>query len=136
MTSDSPAARYVVDTVALILHLEERSMGSAARQAFADTAQGRAEMYIPAMVLAEILYLTERGRITATLTDAKRYLDEHPQCREAPLDLDVVAMARTITDIPELHDRLIAATAIHLGAPLITNDAKIRASSHLETRWE
>jgi predicted nucleic acid-binding protein len=31
-------------------------------------------------------------------------------------------------DIPELHDRLIAATAMHLDLPLITNDPVISKS--------
>ena len=36
--------------------------------------------------------------------------------------------ASEITDIHELHDRLIAATARYLDLPLITNDPVIRAS--------
>ena len=39
---------------------------------------------------------------------------------------------KVINDIPELHDRLIAATARYLDLPLITNDPIIRDSSFVE----
>jgi predicted nucleic acid-binding protein len=44
-------------------------------------------------------------------------------------------LAFEISDIPELHDRIIAATAIHRNAPLITNDPVIAASKFLKTLW-
>jgi predicted nucleic acid-binding protein len=47
----------------------------------------------------------------------------------------IIATAQAITDIPELHDRLIAATAVHLRLPLITNDTKISNSAHVQTIW-
>jgi predicted nucleic acid-binding protein len=36
--------------------------------------------------------------------------------------------------IPDMPDRIIAATALHLGVPLISRDAKIKAS-HITTIW-
>jgi predicted nucleic acid-binding protein len=36
--------------------------------------------------------------------------------------------------IPDMPDRIIAATALHLGVPLISRDAKIRASN-IATVW-
>lgn len=47
----------------------------------------------------------------------------------------VVENASQITDIPELHDRLIAATAKSLNLDLITNDPKIQASQFVSTVW-
>jgi predicted nucleic acid-binding protein len=44
-----------------------------------------------------------------------------------PLSLEILKTASEITDTPELHDRLIAATARYLDIPLITNDPVIRA---------
>jgi len=46
-----------------------------------------------------------------------------------PLSLEILKTAAEITDIPELHDRLIAATARHLDIPIITNDPEILNSS-------
>ncbi len=50
-----------------------------------------------------------------------------------PLSLEILKTASEITDIPELHDRLIAATARYLDIPLITNDPVIRASKFVDT---
>lgn len=93
MNSNSPENEYVADTVALILRLEQRSMGKKARQAFADVEQGKAHLHIPAMVFAEILYLAQRQRIVATLDDVHAYLRDNALCREAPLNFDIVTTA-------------------------------------------
>jgi predicted nucleic acid-binding protein len=87
------------------------------------------------MVLAEILYLSERGRIAATVTRVREYMVANPRCKEAPMNVAVIDAAGRIDDIPELHDRLIAATAIVLRTPLITNDAVISESGHFATLW-
>ena len=48
--------------------------------------------------------------------------------RTEPLTLDILKVASTITDVPELHDRLIAAFAVYLDVPLLTNDPELIAS--------
>ena len=37
--------------------------------------------------------------------------------------------------VPEMPDRIIAATALHLNAPLITRDHKIQALQNVQTLW-
>jgi PIN domain nuclease of toxin-antitoxin system len=43
---------------------------------------------------------------------------------------------RTVSrsEVPDLPDRIIAATAVHLGVPAISRDGKIRTSS-VDTIW-
>ena len=48
---------------------------------------------------------------------------------------DVLASAADITDIPELHDRLISATAKLLDLELITNDPMMEISAFVTTAW-
>jgi predicted nucleic acid-binding protein len=121
--------------MALVLRLEGRRLGAGARAAFDLAEAGTATIAIPGMVLAEILYLSEKGRITATPADVAAYLARYPSCREHPLGLAVVQTAAEITDVPELHDRLIAGTARLLQVPLLTNDPTIRASAFVTTVW-
>jgi len=40
-----------------------------------------------------------------------------------------------INDIPELHDRIIAGTALKAGFKLITNDPNISRSKFVEVIW-
>jgi predicted nucleic acid-binding protein len=55
---------------------------------------------------------------------------------EAPVDRSVVLAMRTISraQVPDLPDRVIAATAVRLGVPLISRDGKIQASG-VTTIW-
>jgi predicted nucleic acid-binding protein len=53
-----------------------------------------------------------------------------------PVDRVVVDALGQINrdEVPDMPDRIIAATALALGVPLLSRDRKIRASS-LETIW-
>lgn len=80
----------------------------------------------------EILYLDEKGRLpTATL---KKVLAEIYRSgsglAEAPFVAGMVeAMTQIPRDaVPDLPDRMIAATALHLGLPLVTADHRIHAA--------
>ncbi len=135
MSSYILAAEYVADTVALVLYLEKRKTGTIAGQIFDSAETAATIIYIPAMVFAEILYLSEKKRITATLTDALDLVKTSPNFRELPMNGDVIKTAAQIADIPELHDRIISASARFLNLELITNDAKIQNSNFVRTVW-
>lgn len=110
-------------------------MGADAQAIFTALENGKATIYILAMVLAEILYLSERGRIKTNLSAVQSQLKKHPHCQIVPMDLSIVHAAASLTDIPELHDRLIVATASRLGIPLLTNDRLIAAAKSPDTLW-
>jgi predicted nucleic acid-binding protein len=135
MSSASLGNEFACDTMALVLRLEKRKLGPHARAAFALVEAGNGTLHIPVMVLAEILYLSEKQRIHATLADVRDYLRQHPTVNECALTIDVLDAAAGIHDIPELHDRLIAGAAVYLQAALITNDPVIRQSPALRTIW-
>ena len=135
MTNATPASEFVADTVALILRLEHRKMGSRVQSIFEAAEQGSASIYVPAMALAEILYLSEKRRITTTLNAVSEYMHQYPNCKEYPQSFAVVLAASQITDIPELHDRLIVGTARSLGLQLVTDDSVIQASAFVKTVW-
>ena len=126
---------FVTDTMALVLFLENRKSGSHASSIFQQAQQGQETIHIPAIVMAEVGYLSERGRITCTLADILT-LVEHTSCFQSlPLSHNIIERAFTIPDIPELHDRLIAASANYLGLALITNDPAIINSAYCNTIW-
>ena len=75
----------------------------------------------------EVMYLFEKHRIGIGLLHTEELLQSRNYQFE-PLSLEVLQVASGIDDIPELHDRLIAATARYLDLPLITNDPVIRNS--------
>lgn len=135
MTNVSLASEYVADTMALVLHLEKRRSSPTLKSIFDAADLGKITVHVPAMVFAEILYLSERKRITLTLAEVETHLQKFGRYRESPMSFAVVENASQITDIPELHDRLIAASAKSLNLDLITNDPKIQASQFVSTVW-
>lgn len=95
-------------------------------------------LLVPSICLVEIIYLTEKQRIPAEgLERLHGHLDEPDSgLLLVPLDLGVTQALQTISrlDVPDMPDRIIAATALRLGLPLVSADRKIRASI-VETIW-
>lgn len=125
--------RIVADTHALLWYLQaDPRLSSAARSLLAATEAAGDQMAISTITLAEIVYLTERGRIhAATPTQVATVLDrQSTPWVSIPVDRAVVsAMARIPrAEVPDLPDRLIAATALMLGVPVVSRDRKIRSS--------
>ena len=87
------------------------------------------------MVFAEILYLYEKRRISVSLNNLQDYLRKYPHIKEYSMTFSVIQSSSKINDIRELHDRLIAGSALSLGLPLITNDPVIEASAFIKTVW-
>lgn len=135
MSSATPVSEFVTDTMGLVLRLEQRRLGSTAKALFEAMEAGTAIIHVPTFVFAEILYLSEKKRISLTLQAVEDYLARFPNCRQFPLSLGVIQTAAAIVDIPELHDRLIAATARIRDVELITNDPVIQASAFVRTIW-
>ncbi len=124
---------YVTDTMALIkFMMGKKVINKASHDAFKSAEQGKGVIIIPAIVLMEILYLFEKNRISVGLLQTEDLM-ESDNYQFEPLSLDIIKAGSEITDIPELHDRLIAATARHLGLPIITNDPDICSSKFLTT---
>ena len=135
MSASTPASEFVTDTMGLVLRIEHRQLGPVARSIFEAAESGAATVYVPALVFAEILYLSEKQRIGISLETVENYLNQYPNYKEYPMSFAVIESAAQITDIRELHDRLIAGTAHLLGLDLITNDPIIQSSAFVKTVW-
>lgn len=88
--------------------------------------------------LAEIVYLVEKGRLEASAhRELKAALgDPEYVIEEAPFTSEVIEAMWKVprAQVPDLPDRIIAATALYLGVPVISRDARIRASN-VQTVW-
>jgi PIN domain nuclease of toxin-antitoxin system len=125
--------RAVADTHAILWYLYNDSRLSITAGSFIDAAvSGGDQIAISSITLAEMVYLTERNRIDpAAVARVLEVLDRSSSTLvEIPLDRGIVRSMRQIdrASIPELPDRIVAATALHLGVPIISRDREIRAS--------
>lgn len=132
-------AGLVVDTHAVLWYLADDpalSVRAAAALDAITTAGGL--IYVPAICLVEAIYLAEKGRIPGVALERLLFALEEPNARFvlAPLDWIVAMAVRGIARaaVPDLPDRVIAATAAALRLPLVTKDGRIRATN-LETVW-
>jgi predicted nucleic acid-binding protein len=121
--------KYVTDTQALVKFLNgQKVINDTADSVFRKADEGENIVIIPSVVLFEIGYLHEKQRIPVSVKDIKAVLEDSLNYREERLSIDIIESSFEITDIPELHDRLIAGTARYLNISLITNDPVILAS--------
>lgn len=129
----------VADTHTVIWYLAADARLSEAARTFIDSAAANGDQIgISAITLVEMVYLIERSRIPAQrFTDLARELAK-PDSMFAELVLDL-KIARAVTrirtqEIPEIADRVIAATALQYKVAVISRDRKI-ALSNLKTIW-
>ena len=133
------ATRYVLDTRALIWHLESNPrLGTSARKVLDDTYAG---LVLPAIALAEALFIVEKGRTAIPLaTDLLSDVQADPRIEVFPLTEEILSESLALTAIPEIHDRLIVATGVYfqtLGetVEILTKDNEIALSSILTVTW-
>ena len=128
----------VTDTHALIWYIwANPKMSPAAKAAIESAVAAGTEIGVSTMTLIEIVYLAEKGRIDRrTHALVKALLTGGEVFGEVPITGQIAEVLRTIPrhEVPDMPDRVIAATAVHLSVPLISRDGKIRASS-VTTIW-
>ena len=96
---------------------------------------GNALLVVPAIVVAEFYYLSIKLGINFSPSDLYERLDGLEGIYFSDLGKTQLERLDLITDIPEMHDRLIAAEAIALDAPLLTRDQTLAQSQHVSTIW-
>ena len=129
----------VVDTHAIVWYLSDDPRLSTTAGNLLDSATASGEViYVPSICLVELTYLIEKRRLPAPLRDRLRDVLDDPRnpCTIAPLDRTVADALERVprNEVPDLPDRDVAATAIALNAPLISRDARVRASQ-VQTIW-
>lgn len=127
------------DTHAIIWHLLRSANSSErARATFNAAALAGSPIYVASISLVEVYYLVERGRVPQEVpSHIENALADVTNALEfVPLNLDVArAVARVPRGaVPDMPDRIIAATALHLNLPLISRDRAIRAT-RIQTIW-
>ncbi|MBI3798863.1 MAG: PIN domain-containing protein [Deltaproteobacteria bacterium] len=124
---------FVVDTHTLVWFLSRSPRLS--RSAHTILRDPTVRLIIPAIVLAEIKYLSNRGRFAQTLDDVLRVIGTDPRCLVYPIDLGVVQQAPAALDI---HDGLIVGTALTQSTAvdgILTCDEAIAKSGLVPVIW-
>ena len=129
----------VADTHAAIwYYFGSPELSADALRAMDDAIQTGGWVVLSAISLVEVAYLVEKRRLPvgtyenliAALEDAEFRLVL------APVSRDVCDALRRVprSAVPDMPDRIIAATALNLGLPLVSRDTKNTASA-IQTIW-
>jgi PIN domain nuclease of toxin-antitoxin system len=126
---------FITDTHSLVWYFtEDPRLSKNAFEAFEGTIK-EGTVVVPAVVLAEIMYIAKRGRITLTFEETLKKIEEYENFSVAPLDTDILKTADRIETDMEMHDKLIVATALYYEAKLITRDEQIRKAGIVPVVW-
>lgn len=127
---------YLADTVTVIRHFSEIGrIGKKAKTILDAADQGKHHIYISVISMVEIMYLSEKKRIRIDLAETQAMIRDSTNYSIVDLTPDIVTRAQEIK-FPELHDRLIIATASYLKTPILTSDKRIREIDDVESVWD
>ena len=129
----------VLDTHAWVWFVSKPEMLSHAAISAIDAARAKNAVYISSISAWEVALLVQRNRVKFTMhvRDWIQKSEQLPFLKFIPvinaLAVQSVFLPKPLHDDPA--DRIIIATALSLGASLVTRDEKIRSWPHVQTIW-
>lgn len=130
----------LLDTHTLIWWLtQDRLLPSSVRNFIQQHIHGQ-QVYVSAMSIWEIAMLYRKGRLQLAY-DLETWIDQalaSPGLQWVPADSGILLKSVILPDPfhPDPADRIIVATAMNLGAILVTKDGKIREYPYVRSFWK
>ena len=127
---------FVLDAHAAWWYMRSPELLSpAARAVFRMAEIGQATLILPAIALAEMYYLSMKLGQPYTPSELMSELEAVRGMRVSDLGRAQLERLDRLPDVPEMHDRLIAAEGMALGAPIVTRDKAIASAPQVQTIW-
>lgn len=131
--------RVFVDTHTAVWFRTERSKLSAHAATELAAADATGEILVSAITLVELQYLVEKGRLLPSVLQAIEIAidDQTTSMQLVPINRAVTTALSSIPRdiVPDMPDRIIAATALALGIPLVTRDTDIHKLTNVTVIW-
>jgi PIN domain nuclease of toxin-antitoxin system len=130
----------VTDTHALIWYLFALpELSQKAKDFFDEVANLGGNIFVPTICIVEIIYLSEKNRLPNNVLPRINPTIQTTNSVVVPINLSY-AISQNLFSIPrstvsDMPDRIISATALHLGLPLVTRDRSISQLSIIKTIW-
>lgn len=135
------ANKYILDTHTLIWYLEGNPRLGQRAKVIMTTPNS--EMILPLIALAEATLLIEKGRVNIpSISDLLNDVEQDDRIEVYPVTLAIFERSLTPDGlkIPELHDRFIVSTGLHLQdlghkVAILTKDNSITAAGVVPVIW-
>lgn len=128
-----------IDTHALVWYLEGNPRLATNAKVIIDHPDS--ELVLPLIALAEAAFVVERGHTSIpAVSDLLVSVQADPRIDVYPITWEVFERSLVATIIPELHDRLIVGTALHLQSlgytvSIVTKDLTITQAGLVPVVW-
>ena len=133
---DPGAPVYIADTHALFWYrTNPAKLSPAADAVFRLADAGGARIVVPAIVIAELFYLTRKTGQGISTADMLADIGASREFVFSELGRAQLEAMEQVEGVFEMHDRLIAAESLLRNAPLITKDEVLRGNSMVEIIW-
>jgi len=127
---------FVTDTHALYWFLTGNTkLTPKTRKIFKQALIKSYTIWIPSIVLAELYWLLEKQNKGEMFLDLFQKLEQSEQFSFIDFKAEDVLNFPQLSEIPEMHDRIIVQVAHAFNIPCITKDRKIVSSKIIETVW-
>jgi len=121
------ASRYVLDSFALLAHLGDEAGAARVRAVLKAASLGRAQVFVSAINLGELVYITERERGLVQAQMALNAVEQLPiQILEATRERVLAAAHIKASHAISYADAFVVAAAQEMGATILTGDPEFR----------
>jgi len=121
------ASRYVLDSFALLAHLGDEAGAARVRAVLKAASLGRAQVFVSAINLGELVYITERERGLVEAQMALNAVEQLPvQILEATRERVLAAAHIKANHALSYADAFVVAAAQEMGATILTGDPEFR----------
>ena len=123
---------YVLDTHVLIWYfIGSKHLKRKHKEKIEEARNAGGRLLVPTIVLAEALAIAEKGKVKFDFQDMYQLIKNEPEFEIISFTTEILEEIMH-TEIPEIHDRIIVATATFYRAGILTKDKIINESGEVE----
>ena len=124
---------YVLDTHVLIWYfIGSKRLKRKLKEKIEEVRNAGGRLLVSTIVLAEALAIAEKGKVDFDFRNMYQLIKNEPEFEIISFTTEILEEVMH-TKTPEIHDRIIVATANFYRAGIITKDKLIRESREVET---
>ena len=126
---------YVFDTHVLIWYfIGSKRLKRKLKERIEEVRNTGGRLLVPTIVIAEALAIAEKGKVEFDFQGMYQLIKDEPEFEIVGFTPEIMEEVMH-TEIPEIHDRIIVATAKFYRARLLTKDKIILESGEVEKLW-